>query len=136
MSKAKEWADRLNGREYLKEMSRDEEKQARVDKVLIAFGYSDDGLELRGVVDNEIVAYDGITVYLKHKDNSWMFVCRENRNYLVWIKAEWSPPGFDVSWRTTSNVPSHSFMINEDGEPFCAGLVIDEADMFAAFNGP
>ena len=45
------------------------------------------------------------------------------------IKAEWCPDDSDLSWRITcpqlkGGMASASFMIVEDGQPYCQGLII------------
>lgn len=42
------------------------------------------------------------------------------------IRVEWGPEDEHwLSWRITSNMPCASFIIHEDGEPYCQGIVID-----------
>lgn len=53
---AKEFAAMLNGREYRREITKAEEKEAKAAGLIVAFGASDDNLELRGAVDDEIGA--------------------------------------------------------------------------------
>lgn len=50
---AKEMAGLLNGRERGREISKEEEAIARDSGLVVAFGYSDDCLELRGAIDDE-----------------------------------------------------------------------------------
>ncbi len=56
-----ELATKLNGREYGNETSVQLERTAKENNLVIAFGYSDDNLELRGAIRDEYGAYDGTT---------------------------------------------------------------------------
>lgn len=58
---AAELAALLNGREYRKEMSRDEEQVAKAAGLVVVFGASDDLMELRGAISDEVGCYDGGT---------------------------------------------------------------------------
>lgn len=48
---AKEFADLLSGRDYMNEITRGEEEQAKAAGLVVVFGYSDDNMELRGAID-------------------------------------------------------------------------------------
>jgi hypothetical protein len=65
MSKAKEWADRLNGRQYRGELTRSEGDQANTDRVLIVYGASDDLTEFDGILWDEAGAYNGATLAIR-----------------------------------------------------------------------
>ena len=55
----KEFAKMLDGREYLHEITKEEEALAKEFGFVVVFGYSDDNAELRGAIDDEIGCYDG-----------------------------------------------------------------------------
>jgi hypothetical protein len=141
MSKAKEWAEKMNGREYLGEIARDEQAQAKADRVLIVYVASDDLTEFDGILHDESGAYGSATHHLRSGKRGWEIGGQDGEDfdiasYPVKIKAEWSPAGVETSWRITSNIPGHAFTIKEDGETYYIGIVIDEQDMFAAQIGP
>ena len=50
----KEFANKLNGRTYLNEITKEEEKIAKELGYVIVFGYSDDNTEFKGAIDDEI----------------------------------------------------------------------------------
>ena len=107
----KEWAQRLNGREYRNELTKEEAKQAEEDGVIIALGYSDDLLELFGVINQEVSAFDGVDFGL--------------------VKAIWCPRNemgeIYTSWLIESPFPHEKFNIYEDDELYCVGAVIKVA---------
>ena len=61
---AKSFAALLNGRQYLDELTKDEEAIAKDNNLVICFGQSDDLLEFRGAIDDELNAYNGAEVYI------------------------------------------------------------------------
>ena len=111
--------------------------------LVICFGYSDDNLELRGAIDDEIGAYDGGEAYLYFdKNNEPCAISNSDERYEDLAQAllrlglefnilkhkviaEWCPKDLETSWRITATVPYASFNVYEDGDLFCVGCVID-----------
>ena len=54
VDQVREFANRLSGREYMSEISAEEEREAREKGLVIVFGYSDDCIEFRGAIDDEL----------------------------------------------------------------------------------
>ena len=107
----KEFAKMLDGREYLHEITKEEEALAKELGFVVVFGYSDDNAELRGAIDNEIGCYDG--GLLEHDDLPDV------------IYANWCPEDIDCSWAYGTSIPHENFNIYEDGELYCVGIVCD-----------
>jgi hypothetical protein len=143
-----EWALKLTGRQYRDELSREEEKQAAVDGMLIVFGASDDLLEFRGEFHDEIGAYNGTKAEIDSKglkpiwnegdeksfeDAKEFFERKDSPSFTV--QAEWSPSDQDFSWVIRVDVANSwaggprymPFIVKEDDEQYCKGLVIDFA---------
>jgi hypothetical protein len=129
-----ELAARLHGREYREEITIDESRAAKAAGLLVAFGASDDLLEVRGVANEEVGAWEGGAYALAATGR--FIEDRDDHDDLVnagWtppiavltLTAEWCPEGFDGSWRITASAPFASFDIIEDGELFCRGCVVD-----------
>ena len=117
---AKQLAEKMDGREYMNEITPDEEREAYCNRLVAVFGYSDDCLEFAGYIDDEIGAFEGRTVEINHDG----VVSDEARfNGANQIKAVWCPEGTDFSWIIETNIPHESFRILEDGEHFCLGIV-------------
>ena len=137
---AKELAALLAGREYTREISREEEAQAKAAGLVVAFGASDDLLELRGAVHDEAGAWGGCRVRV---DRAGLVPDFENvdrddegelRRYFkregggIEIEAIWEgEPGY--SWIIKTGIPHETFEIVEDGEPYCRGIVFALADL-------
>lgn len=137
----KEWAARLNGRQYTKEVSCAEEIQAKDDGVIVVFGASDDLMEFRGALRDEVSAYKGVTVRLT--PDFKLFDCDENMDTLKYNAAEiesmpnitavWLPENEHgepkALWLYKTDIPHEQFEILDDDCVYCYGIV------FNAFRG-
>ena len=101
-----EFAAKLNGREYRKEITPAEEREAKELGFVVVFGYSDDNAELRGSIDDEIGCFNGGRVY--ERDDEFVDA--------VWCDGEFC-------WTYKTNIPHATFDIYEDGEKYCRGIV-------------
>jgi hypothetical protein len=136
-----ELAALLNGREYRQEIARDEEGRAKAAGLLVIFGASDDLLEFRGAFHDEIGAYNGTTARITSSGPvpAWEDLDKDDEEHVERyfrqkmsareVTATWDADGF--SWVITSEVPHATFVINEDGEPYCKGIVLSIADLGA-----
>ena len=136
-------AAKLNGRMYLEEMSGQESVDADAAGLLVLFGYSDDNVELRGVIEEEIGAYNGTTLRITRDCVLAQDVDRDDEEVLEKygvleevkrraseahkIKAVWGQGA--VPWTFETDLPHATFDIVEDDEVFCRGIVIDKQDL-------
>ena len=134
----KEFAKMLSGREYGMELTKDEERQAADAGLVVVYGYSDDNVELRGAIDEEVGAWDGTTIRLTKTGVLQGPACdsAENcecpyfaaaKNAAKTIEAVWGAGG--VSWTFETDIPHETFNIYEDGELFCVGIVFSVEDL-------
>ena len=107
----KEFAQMLDGREYLHEITKEEEALAKELGFVVVFGYSDDNAELRGAIDDEIGCFDGGK--LEHKDLPDV------------IYAKWCDRETNYLWSYKTTIPHETFRIYEDGDYWCVGIVCD-----------
>lgn len=133
----KELAELLNGREYRNETTPEIEAAAKESGLVIVFGASDDLMEFRGAIDDEIGAYEGAEVRIdaegimpdfgeiidaygnKMKSALRDYFRRENGGntiHALWAVAGWS-------WTYATPIPHETFNIMEAGEPYCQGIV-------------
>ena len=124
-------ANCLNGRDYTNEIQKGEEQAAKENGFLVVFGASDDLLELRGAINDEIGAWEGTELFF-YQGKPLMNRCsEEDCPYYLDIKKQaknkieaiWNKDGY--SWVIESNIPYAPFDIMEDGEKYCRGIVID-----------
>ncbi len=130
-----EAAARLDGNEYAKEGSQALWAEMKAAGLVAVFGASDDLMEFRGAVNDEVGAYDGGEAFFTREgllslDNK----CAHHRcpyhlaevakaeKTATTVKALWDP-GDALSWRMETTIPHAPFTIMEDDEPICIGLV-------------
>ncbi|MGK5031496.1 KTSC domain-containing protein [Janthinobacterium sp. MDT1-19] len=130
----------LTGREYGKEMLKEEEMQAKAAGLIVIFGASDDLMEFRGFVDDErgaptiaLIDAKGLLPFredIEHDDEALKdYFARAPQVRAVdalWAKED------GYSWTYRTDVSHATFEIVEDGEPYCRGIVIDVADLGGA----
>ncbi len=132
-----QFAELLTGRQYGDEITKDECLLAEQNGLLIAFGCSDDLLEVRGAIDDEYSAWYGTIVgFCKDKDGSLFPLEREDIDLikkvgipLLQIEACWNPSAINAPWLIKANIESSSFDIFEDDRLFCRGIVVDCNDV-------
>lgn len=132
---SKDLAALLDGREYGKEITREEAAAAKVDGLVVVFGASDDLMEFRGGIYDEIGCYDGGTAYLTDTgllqndcDNEECPHFAKIKAAAATINAVWGN-GVGYSWLYETAIPHATFEIFEDGETYCRGIVFALADV-------
>jgi len=139
------FAATLNGREYGDEITEAEETMAFANGLLVVFGYSDDNVELRGAVRDEIGMYDGGRFSMTSEGAVMLLLedmapteKEEAREYFrkdalprISVDCVWSPSDEpSLSWRYSTTAPHATFDVMEDGEVYCRGIVIDLKEAF------
>lgn len=133
---AKELAGRLNGRQYLCEMTREDETFAKEHGLIVLFGYSDDNVEIRGAFNEEVDAYDGTTILLT-KDGILEdpACCKRDCPYYKMaaksaksIDAIWNG-GDGYPWTFKTDLPHETFEIFEDDYKICRGIIVSTDDL-------
>ncbi|MBU7006342.1 hypothetical protein [Phosphitispora fastidiosa] len=129
-----EFAKKLAGREMGHEITLEEEKLAKELGFVVVFGYSDDGIEFRGAIDDEAGCYLGKEIYLD-KDgvfedcNCECKYSKEAKKNTKVIEAVWCDG--ELAWSYKTDIPHAKFTIYEDDEPFCQGIVFDVKELRA-----
>lgn len=137
---SKELVAQLNGREYGSEITYHEEKAAEAAGLLVIFGYSDDNIELRGALEDEIGCFGGgkftlnregiLPKWDEHEEKSkqdaheWF---RQMQLPSTELSAKWDCNGY--SWFITAGIDHEVFDILEEGQPFCRGIVLSLEDI-------
>ena len=133
-------AARLNGREYTKEITKAEEREAKAAGLVVLFGASDDLAELRGAIHDEAyppgdgrmhMTRGGVALDWDEIDHTDKMQCRryfatEAKKKRL-ITAIWDRD--DISWQYETDIPHATFDIMEDGETYCRGIVFSLADL-------
>jgi len=131
----KQLADTLNGRTTRREITHEEARAAKAAGLVVVFGYSDDNVELRGAINDEIGAFDGTTFYVTPNglprnececDECPYFELAKKE--ATPIKAVWCAPGA-APWTFETAIPHATFTVMDEGEPGCIGIVFALADV-------
>lgn len=128
----KEFANLLDGREYkCIQFSKEEAKTAEENGFVIVCGASDDLMEFEGAIHDEGSCFDGGKVYFNKSE-----VCQDSekeKDYPNWINAVWARDkdenGRLIDWTYETEIPHETFMIYEDGEPYCRGIVFSTVSL-------
>lgn len=124
----------------MREITPAEEKLAKANGWLVVFGASDDLMELRGAIYDEVGACDGGTALVTRAGQllqepdvdetatiekfGFLGQLEAKKKDCIEIKAHWCPDGEDLSWKMTASVPCETFDVMEDGEVYCRGVVV------------
>ena len=131
----KEAAAALDGSEYREEGSRELFDQMEAAGLVAVFGASDDLMEFRGAINDEVGCYDGGEAYLT-PEGLLVSECDDDRcpyfgralKTAAKIEASWSDDD-NFAWVYITDIPHETFVVNEDGEGYCRGIVFRLADV-------
>lgn len=130
----KELAMKLNLNSYTKEVSGELEVQAEDAGLVVVFGASDDLMEFRGAIRDETGCYDGGYAYLDGlglissdcMDDECPYFA-EIKKKAIKIKGIWC--NGEYSWLYETDIPHETFIIMEDNEKYCKGIVFCMDDL-------
>jgi len=126
----KELAKLLNGREYGYEIFRDVWRGAIDAGLVIVSGASDDLMEFDGAICDESGGFDGGKVFFDRNG-----VSQDNMERANFIQAFWcnknalDENGNIITWTYKTEIPHETFMIYDNGEPYCRGIIFDLSDI-------
>lgn len=114
-------ANMLDGRQYLNEITDEECKYLEEQGIVAVFGYSDDNVELRGAVDDEVGLFeDGFVIV--SKDGSVRTAGMYSSKACV-KDGEAKIAAYHGIWRFETDVPHEEFTVYEDEDVFGKGIV-------------
>lgn len=120
-------AARLDGCEYGQEGSAQFWAEMKTRGLVAVFGASDDLMEFRGAIDDELSAYGGTTALVTTE--GLFEPCGDNCKFsgaaqkeAVEIDALWRVED-GISWTYETDIPHATFNVMEDGEVYCRGIV-------------
>lgn len=130
----KEFALKLNGREYRYSIFTENEIQVAKDNGwVIVTGASDDLMEFEGAMYDEGGCFDGGKVFFS-KEAVWNGE-DDKSAFPNCIEAIWcgrdalDDNGNVITWSYKTDIPHEAFMVYEDGRPYCKGIVFSVADL-------
>jgi hypothetical protein len=135
-----ELAAQFNGRQMGDEITKEEQSAAKKNGLVIVFGYSDDNIELRGAIEDEVGGGDGtvIRVTAKGVAPKWDdFEEKTKEDAKAYFDAQNQPGGEieavwgdgEYSWQFKTSIPHAAFDIMEDDTKFSRGIVFALSDL-------
>ena len=127
----KEYAEMLNSREYgYPQFTKDEIQIAKENGFVIVYGASDDLMEFDGSLYEEAGCFDGGKVYFDKTGAIYELFFGSNCIEAVWCdKERTDSAGNIITWTYKTDIPHETFMIYEDGEPYCEAIVFSIDDV-------
>jgi hypothetical protein len=138
-----ELATLLNNREYRHEVTKDIERIAAENGLVIVFGASNDLCEFRGAINDEVsgwqsewqgatlisitVPLDKDGIVINECDSYRCPYCAKKKKQASKIHVKWCDG--DIAWTFETDIPHATFDIYEDGEIFCRGIVFSLDDV-------
>lgn len=130
----KDLAAQLNGRKMGEEITRDEERVAKLNDLVVIYGASDDLLELAGAISDEISGYNDTTA-LFHDGDLYTRQCGDDdcpheekiQDSCKSVKGIFGAEGF--SWTYETSIPHETFEIFDGTEKYCRGIVFSITDI-------
>lgn len=132
----KEVAGILNNRDIGDEIpSKEFESHLKSHGIIVVFGASDDLIEFKGAIGEELGVCDGTKVKLNANglllnecDNDICpYFAQLMNECAFFIEALWC--NGDISWTYKTNIPHETFDIMEDGEIYGRGIVFSLRDL-------
>lgn len=132
----KEFAKSISGKEYgYPQFTKEEIETAKENGFVIVYGASDDLMEFEGAIYDEVGCFDGGTDLIDKtgaisEDSADDEDKDLQRIEAIWCGGEKDENGNEITWTYETDIPHETFMIYEDGEPYCRGIVfsIDDID--------
>lgn len=106
------------------------EKELQIAKdnaFVIVYGASDDLMEFEGAICDEAGCYEGGSVLFNRNgayyDEEKSMAEYNNVIIAIWCGGERDKNGKEITWTYETSIPHETFMIYEDDEPYCRGIV-------------
>lgn len=127
----REYAEMLNGREYgYPQFTKEEIEIAKQNGFVIGYGASDDLMEFDGALCDEAGCFDGGMVYLAGTGVVEYGSAETKSIEAVWCdKERTDDAGNVITWTYKTEIPHETFMIYDDGEPYCEAIVFRGDDI-------
>ena len=128
----KEFAQMLNGREFLNEITREEAELARKNGIVVAYGVDDNLVEFKGAIEAELGACDGKTLYLSrngkiYSEDYYVMDCAEEidllNRFLIPDAITTLFVTDEYCWEYQTEIPHETFDVIVENEKFCRGIV-------------
>lgn len=138
MLTAKDLADRLNGRQYLSEMNRQDHFDAHTAGLVVVFGGSDDIAEFSGAINDEASGPGEILIDAEGVLPSWDSASESQESAADYlrraatakkIEAVWCAKGQPYDWTYKTSIPHSRFEVLDGPDLYCMGIVFSLKDL-------
>lgn len=125
----KEFANLISGRQYgYPQFTKEQLQIAKDNGFVIVYGASDDLMEFAGAIEDEGNCFDGGEVYFDKNGVTE----NENDNCIeaLWCDNEIrDEDGSLITWTYKTDIPHETFMIYDEDESYCRGIVFSINDL-------
>ena len=127
----KEFAESISGKEYgFRQFTKEEIETAKENGFVIVYGASGDLMEFEGAIRDEVGCYDGGTAWIKNDRVSEVRIAVSERPIkAIWRGGKTDVDGQEITWTYETEISHETFLIYEDGEPYCEGIVFHLDDV-------
>ena len=128
----KDFAKMIGGKQYgYPQFSKEELQIAKDNGFVIVCGASDDLMEFYGAITDEGDCYDGGTVWFdKERVVDTPATTGDRCIEALWCDADAKDEnGNVITWTYKTDIPHETFMIYEDDETYCRGIVFSINDL-------
>ena len=127
-------AEMLNGLQYPNEPGEEIIELAKANNIVIVLGSSDDLMEFRGVIHDEVDAWEGTTAFISKNGIFEECECEckysiSEKNKCSKVDAIWDDKDRDCSWSYDTDIPHAEFKMMEGNEVYCYGIVFSLNDL-------
>ena len=132
-----ELAKMLDRSQYPFKVTKAFKERAKSANLVIVYGASDDLMEFRGAIDEELSACDGTTALLSPVSGLLLkSECNDDCPYFkalasnaIELRQVWCPESINASWGYETKIPHATFDILEDDDLYCRGIVFNLSDV-------
>lgn len=126
----KDFAKSISGKEYgYPQFTKEEIETAKENGFVIVYGASDDLMEFEGAIYDEIGCFDGGSAWIGKGGQVSDAPIGVSGKEIEAIWCERSGGEEIITWTYETDIPHETFMIYEDGEPYCRGIVFSIDDV-------
>jgi len=122
-------AELLDGREYGNEVTGDINIIAKNSGLVIMFGQSDDLMQFRGAIHDEVGCWGGGIVYFGESGLAQSECDDDDCPYFINTLDDRRSVVVEWPWKLTTSMPHVKFNIYEDGELYGEGIVFELASL-------
>ncbi len=126
----KKFAKSISGKDYgYPQFTKEEIETAKENGFVIVYGASDYLMEFEGAIRDEVGCYEGGTAWISGDIITDDAISLSDKPIkAIWCGGERDKDGQVITWTYETEIPHETFMIYEDGEPYCRGIVFSIND--------